>query len=87
MRAVLRETERKLIGGCFSCRVTQEGELRTGEGGETREKGSTPYYSKKNIKSTLFSYDICSPQKERSREPLVRLSPRLYRSVGFPLEE
>lgn len=38
MRAVLRETERKLIGGCFSCRVTQEGELRTGEGGETRER-------------------------------------------------
>lgn len=26
-------------------------------------------------------------QEKRSREALVRLSPRLYRSVGFPVEE
>ncbi len=59
MRAVVRETERKLIGGCFSCRVTQEGELRTGAGGgkegkHGEENGSSSYYSKKHKQYVIF---------------------------------
>lgn len=54
MRAVLRETKRKLIGGCFSCRVTQEGELRTGEGGETRERRAALCITAKTLRIRYF---------------------------------